>query len=121
MSFWYLASPYSKFPGGINAAFDQVVQARGLLIRAGIPCFSPIIHSHPVAIACGLDPHDHSIWLPAEEPIMRCATGLIMLRMESWEISYGMGVERKAFEEAGKPIVWMDPGKLPEEFTSGLG
>jgi hypothetical protein len=115
MSFWYLATPYSKYPHGIHEAFVLAVQQRGLLLRAGIPVFSPIIHSHPVAIQCGLDPFDHSIWLPSEEPILRCASGIIMLKADSWEISYGMRVERELFEAAGKPVVWMTPGTVPEE------
>lgn len=113
MSFWYLATPYSKYPHGLDAAFRIAVQARGLLLKAGIPCFSPIIHSHPVAMECGIDPHDHKIWLPAESPILACASGLIMLRTESWEISYGMNAERIVFESSGRPVVYMDPGVVP--------
>lgn len=113
---FYLASPYSRYPHGLEAAFNVALDASALLIRHGVPVFSPIAHTHPIAIRSGIDPHDHKIWLPAERPIMDCASGLIMLRAESWEISYGMNVEREAFAVAGKPIVWMDPGVLPEAF-----
>ena len=114
--FWYLATPYSKYPQGLEAAFLLAVRARGLLLQAGVRCFSPIIHSHPVAMECGLDPLDHEIWLPAEAPILEHASGLIMLRADSWEISFGMNEELKLFRAAEKPVVWMDPGVLPEEF-----
>ena len=113
MTLWYLATPYSKYPGGIEAAYQIALRQTGLLIRAGVPVFSPIAHTHPIAIACGIDPFDHTIWLPADEPMMAAATGLIMLRAESWEQSYGMGEELKAFQAAGKPVVWMDPDVLP--------
>lgn len=118
MSFWFLATPYSRFPDGIEAAFNLAVEARGLLLKAGVPVFSPIIHSHPVAVRCGIDPLDHSIWLPSEAPILRSAIGLIMLRAESWGISYGMNHEKKTFEAAGKPVIWMDVGVVPEYFTA---
>jgi Domain of unknown function (DUF1937) len=114
MSYWFLATPYSKYPYGIEAAFRLAAFNRGVLLKAGIACFSPIVHSHPVAVECGLDPFDHSIWLPSEEPILRMAKGLIMLRAESWEISHGMGIERDLFIAAGKPVIYMDPGKVPE-------
>jgi len=117
MKFWYLATPYSKYPHGIEAAFRLAVETRGLLVKAGVPCFSPIIHSHPVATVCGIDPFDHAIWLPSEEPILRAAHGLIMLRAESWSISYGMAVERQLFLAAEKPVVFMDPGVIPEGLT----
>jgi len=107
--FWFLGSPYSKYPGGIDAAFDAVVQARGKLVRAGVTAFSPIIHSHPVAKACGIDPHDHSIWLPSERPMLDAACGLIVAMLDGWPNSVGLGEEIRLFRIAGKPIVYWDP------------
>lgn len=115
MSFWYLASPYSKYPQGLNAAFEAVCQARGLLVKAKIPCFSPIIHSHSVAMICNIDPSDYKIWLPAEEPILRAAKGLIVLMLNTWNVSYGIGVEMDIFKNENKPIIFMTPGTVPEE------
>ena len=117
MKFWYLATPYSKYPDGIEAAFHLAAETRGILLKAGVPCFSPIVHSHPVAMVCRIDPLDHSIWLPSEAPILRLAHGLIMLRARSWEVSYGMAEEYKLFIAAGKPVVFMDPGVVPEGLT----
>ncbi len=118
MTFWYLASPYSKYPRGIEAAHRLACEETGRLIRAGVPAYSPIAHSHPIAAACGMDPYDHRIWMPAGCPMMRAAFGLIMLSAEGWEESYGMNLERETFEADGKPIIWMDPGILPSEFRS---
>lgn len=115
--FWYLASPYKRFPDGLERAFRVAVQARGLLVKRGISCFSPIVHSHQVAEDCGIDPIDHAIWLPVEAPIMRAAKGLILLRALSWEESFGMEEERKAFIAEGKPVVFMDPGIVPDGLT----
>lgn len=115
--YWYISTPYSKFKGGLEQAFYLAVRARGLLIKAGVPAFSPIIHSHPVAMACHIDPHDHSIWLPAEAPIMVNAKGLIMVMAEGWLESYGMAEEKKFFEAAGKPIIYMTPGEVPKGLT----
>jgi hypothetical protein len=115
MRFWYLATPYSKYPHGLEAAFRLAVEQRGLLLKAGVPVFSPIIHSHPVAMQCGLDPHDHSIWLPSEAPILAAACGLINLAAESWKISFGMMMEREDFQKRGLPIVYMTPGTVPDE------
>ena len=116
-TFYYLATPYSKYPHGLDAAFRLAVEARGLLLRCGVAVFSPIIHSHPVAMQCGLDPLDHAIWLPAERPILDCASGLIMLMAESWLVSFGMHQEREVFEAARKPIIYMKPGEVPPELV----
>lgn len=115
MSFWHLASPYSKYPTGLEDAFRLACAETLRLIGAGVPVFSPIAHTHPVAIHGGLDPLDHSIWMPADQPMMNAAHGVIMLRATSWEQSYGMKMELEYFERAGKPVVWMEPGIVPPE------
>lgn len=115
--YWYLASPYTKYPHGLDAACEVACQAAGLLIRGGVNVFAPIPMSHAIAMASGIDPLDHKIWLPLDLPFMQTAIGLIMLRAESWESSYGMKVELETFRAAGKPVRWMEPGLMPELYT----
>jgi hypothetical protein len=114
MSYWYLATPYSKYPAGIEGAFVLACKQTALLIKAGIPVYSPIAHTHPVAIHGEIDPYDHKIWMPADEPMMKAAFGLIVLRAESWTKSYGMKVEIDAFAADGKPVIYMDPDIIPD-------
>jgi len=112
-SFWYLATPYSKYPGGLDAAFRLACEETARLIKADVPVYSPIAHSHPVAVAGDMDPLDHSVWLPADKPMMDAASGLIVLEADGWRESYGMACEIEAFRAAGKPIVHMTPGEVP--------
>lgn len=81
-----------------------------LYIKAGIPVFCPIAHSHPIAVHGAVDAFDHDIWRPADRPMMNAAVGLIVVRMESWEQSRGIAMEIEAFRAAGKPIVYTEPG-----------
>ena len=115
--YWYLATPYSKYPHGIEEAFKLACREAALLIRNGVRVYSPIAHTHPVAVHGGIDPYAHDIWLPADEPFMHKACGLIVLRAESWEKSYGISVEIAEFQKAGKPVKYMDPGTVPAEFV----
>lgn len=115
MSFWYLASPYSKYPHGTAAAYIEACRNAGLLIRHKIPVFCPIAHTHPVAEFSGLPLDDHRIWLPADQPFIDAAHGIIVLKMESWATSYGVSYEIVEFRKAGKPIIFMEPGEVPEE------
>lgn len=115
--FYYLATPYSKYPHGIEAAFRLAAENTAHLIRAGVPIYSPIAHTHPIAIHGGIDPLDHSIWLPADEPLMRAAKGLIVLMAETWEESYGISVEIAEFKAERKPILYMEPGIVPAELV----
>lgn len=110
----YLASPYSKFPSGIEEAFQEVCKATAFLIRNGVRVFCPIAHTHPVAMYGGIDPLSHDIWIPADAPLMDGASALVVCMMESWETSYGIKVEIEAFQKAGKPIfylLWEDCGE----------
>lgn len=115
MSYWYLATPYSKYPGGIEEAFKVACRAAADLIRAGVRVYSPIAHTHPIAIHGEINPYAHEIWLPADEPFMRAARGLIVLRAESWERSHGVGVEIETFRKMERPVVYMDEGVVPAE------
>lgn len=110
MSFWYLATPYSKYPGGIDEAWKMACRVTAELIRARIKVYSPIAHTHPVAIYGELDPLDHNIWLPADQPMMDAAKGLLIYRAPSWEISKGIAAEIAEFTRAGKPVKYLDPG-----------
>jgi hypothetical protein len=115
LSYWYLASPYSKYEYGIVAAWEDICEDAGLLIKAGVPVYSPIAHTHPIAVHADIDPYAHDIWLPADAPLMEAAHGLIVNMMPGWKESYGISVEIKAFEDAGKPIIYMSPGIVPEQ------
>ena len=116
--FWYLATPYSNYPIGIEAAFKLACWQSGALIRAGVPVFSPIAHSHPIAMACRMDPLDHDIWLPLDMPMMDAARGLIVCMAEGWDTSYGVRVETETFRKAGKQIVYMRLGEVPAELIA---
>lgn len=115
--YWYLATPYSKYPGGIYSAFRGACQNTALLIRAGVATFSPIAHTHPIAIESGMDPLDHGIWLPLDAPMMDAARGLIVCMMTGWDTSYGVGVEIEAFKRVRKPVIYMTPGTVPAELA----
>lgn len=106
--FWYLATPYSKYRDGLEAAFIEASRAAAVLTKAGVGVFSPIAHTHPVAVHGGIDPLDHAIWLPADAPMMEAAAGLVVVKMDGWQESYGIGGEIKAFKQMGKPIEYME-------------
>lgn len=112
--FWYLATPYSKFKPSLEAAFVEAAKQAAILTRAGIPVFSPIAHTHPIAIHGNLDPLDHGIWLEADRTFMEAARGIIVCCMAGWRESYGVKFEIEAFKRMGKPVVYMQPGKVPE-------
>lgn len=105
--FWYLASPYSKYSMGTEAAFRHVCKLVGKLLSAGIHCYSPIAHTHPVAKYGGLDPLDHEIYLPMDREIFKHAHGILVAQMPGWDESYGISVEIAEFQAAEKPVFFL--------------
>jgi hypothetical protein len=106
--FFYLASPYSKHPDGLEAAFQEVCRAAGWLIGQGVRVYCPIAHTHPISFYAGMPPAAHEIWLPADQPFINGATGLIVAMMPTWRESYGVQYEIGQFEEMDKPVMYMD-------------
>lgn len=121
MDFWYLGTPYSRYPDGIEAAFTLACHQTGLLIHHGVPVFSPIAHTHPVAMLCGMNPFDLAIWLPMDRPMMRAARGLIVVKAVSWEVSQGIAHEIETFQAMDKPVVFMDVDAVPLELLIESG
>lgn len=113
--FFYLATPYSKWDKGIEDAYQMASREAARFIKAGIPVFCPISHTHPIAIHGDMNPLDHGVWIPADKPFMDAAIGLIVVRAKGWEKSYGIGVEIKAFQDAGKPVMYFDPIEKEEK------
>ena len=108
----YLATPYSKYAAGIDRAFIDAAKLAALLLRAGLKVYSPIAHTHPLAIHGKLDPFDHSTWLPFDHAMMKACDVLLVAHMDGWQESHGIAEEIKYFAAAGKPIFDLDPQTL---------
>jgi hypothetical protein len=105
----YIATPYSKCPHGIPVAFYDACIITARLLRHGVKVFSPIVHTHPLAVYGKIDPYDHSIWLPLDEVMMARSDTMALARLPGWESSVGIAHESDFFTRAGKPIFHFDP------------
>jgi hypothetical protein len=106
---YYLATPYSKYQGGdLTAAFLAACRVTADLITAGHKIYSPIVHSHPIAMNSGLDPLDHDLWLKVDAAMMEAADALMVAQMEGWRDSYGIAHEMEAFATMDKDVVYLD-------------
>jgi len=105
--FWYIASPYSKYPSGPVQAFVDVCHVGGWLINQGVHIFVPIAHSHPLAMWGDVNPQTHAIWLEQDFAIAHYAVGMCIVKMPMWESSFGISEERKLFASLHKPEVFL--------------
>lgn len=111
----YVGTPYSKYPGGIIAGFIAASRLTARLMKEGLKVYSPIAHTHPIAIYGDLDPMDHAIWLPFDKAMMDKSDAMIVAMMEGWETSKGIRYEIQAFVEASKPVYFLSPDDLSYE------
>ena len=114
----YVGTPYTRYPGGIEVAFIDACRLTAQLLSEGLCVYSPIAHTHPLAIHGGLDPLDHSIWLPFDAAIMEKSDAMVVAMMTGWEASYGVRHEIQVFVEAGKPVYFLDPAVLSVEVAT---
>jgi len=104
----YLGSPYSKYAGGIEAAFRDVCGIAGRLLQEGVKVYSPIAHTHPIAIHGNVDPLNHDIWLPFDKAMMDACDAMCVAMMPGWNESYGVQYEIVTFVDANKKIYTLD-------------
>lgn len=108
----YLATAYSKYPEGIQRAFERASEIAADLLRLGVSVFSPIVHAHPIAVYGKLDPLDHEFWLSFDAAMMAKADAMVVAMMVGWEVSQGIAHEIRFFENAGKPVFYVQPSRL---------
>ena len=113
--FYYLGSPYSKYPTGLDDAFRIICYQAALLIKAGVPIFCPISHTHYIAQYGNIDGRKHELWSAVNKPFLERAFGLIVVKMHDWELSKGLAEEIQAFTDDHRPIYYMTPGFVPPE------
>lgn len=105
--FWYVATPYTRYPGGHENAFIDASIAGAWLVERGVHVFVPITHSHPIATRGGLPEELNTlrVWMDQDGPFMAAAVGLCIVQMPGWDSSAGIAEEFKHFSRAGKPVV----------------
>lgn len=116
----YLATPYTKYRAGIEQAFIDASALAARLMVSGVKVYSPIAHTHPMAIHGGINPLDHSVWLPFDEAMMSACSALAVAKMQGWDESYGIAYEIKHFESRGAPVFYLCPAELTTEPRAAL-
>ena len=109
----YLGTPYTRYPCGLQRAFIDACKLAGRLLRtSAIKVYSPIAHTHPIAIHGDIPAHDHAIWLPFDALMMARCDILLVAHMDGWAESKGIAHEIEVFTQARKPIFALDPTTL---------
>lgn len=107
----YLASPYSHPSAYImHKRFKDVCAVAAKLMAEGKIIFSPIAHTHPIALA-GKLPTDWSYWKEFDKEFLNVCDSMIVLMLDGWKESVGIRAEIEYFTELGRPITYLESRK----------
>uniref|UniRef100_A0A6M3Y599 DUF1937 domain-containing protein n=1 Tax=viral metagenome TaxID=1070528 RepID=A0A6M3Y599_9ZZZZ len=105
----YLGCPYSSDDPAVREyRFEQVNIKAGELMKRGHIVYSPISHSHPIAMACGL-PLGFDFWEAQDRSFIEWSDEVWFLMLAGWDRSSGMCREHEIAIEKGKPVRWIKP------------
>jgi nucleoside 2-deoxyribosyltransferase len=100
----YLASPYSHDDPAVRLQrFEAACRAAAILLRNGVLVFSPIAHTHPIALAGDL-PLDWAFWQRFDREMIAACDEVIVLCLDGWASSRGVQAELAIAEEFGIPV-----------------
>ena len=105
----YLATPYShERPAVREHRFNVVNRVAADLMRDGVHIYSPISHTHPIAMAGDL-PKGWDFWEQYDRAVLAACMKVIVLRQEGWEESKGVAAEIAIAREMGLPVEFIAP------------
>ncbi len=103
----YLASPYSKYPGGREEAYQLACKKAAELMLEGNLVFCPIAHSH--AIEVQMDKvQEGDWWLKQDFAVLDCCDELWVYKMPGWQDSYGINQEINRAKWEGITIKYLE-------------
>ena len=104
----YLACPYSHDDPAVKVErFEAVNRVASELMNAGNPVFSPISHTHPIAIAGGL-PGGWEFWEPYDRWFIERCDAVYVLMLLGWQESTGVQAELALAREYNTPVMFID-------------
>lgn len=118
----YLASPYSKYPGGREEAYTFACKKAAELMLQGYNVFCPIAHSHPIETIGGITPEQatHDFWLKQDFAVLDRCDALFVYKMPGWDTSHGVNEEVKRATRRQMKIIYLEWEGYTKELTSIL-
>jgi hypothetical protein len=108
MKLTYLACPYSDpDPAVRESRFHDVNACAAWLMSQGVLIFSPISHTHPIAVDGNL-PTGFDFWERYDRAVLACCEKVLVLRLPGWQQSKGVQAEIRIAKEMGIPVEYLD-------------
>ena len=103
----YLAVPYSHPDPAIRQQrFEAVNVVAAKLMLEGLHIFSPISHTHPIALAGDL-PTGFDFWEQYDRAILETCRQVLVLMLDGWKESKGVTAEIAMAQKIGIPVDYL--------------
>lgn len=100
----YVACPYSHHDPAVRAErFGRANYYSARMMAAGLLVFSPISHTHPIALAGDL-PKGWDFWERYDRAYLGICRALVVLCLPGWEQSKGVQAEIKIMDDLKRPV-----------------
>jgi len=105
----YLAVPYSdKDENVMQHRFNVVTKVAAELMKQGKEVFSPITHSHPIALHLDAGAAvDWQAWEKFDTKMLKCCDELYVLMLAGWRDSVGVEAEMQLAKDLGMKITFI--------------
>jgi hypothetical protein len=105
----YLAVPYSNINEAIKLhRFHTANKAAAYLMAKGELVFSPISHTHPIAVD-GQLPGDWLFWEKFDRAYLNYCWKIVVLMLPGWDTSKGVQAELKIAGELKLVVEYLNP------------
>ncbi len=105
----YLASPYSHADASVmQERFETICGVAARLMRDGVHLYSPIAHTHPIAVKGEL-PRGWEFWEQYDRKLLGACDEIWVCTLDGWRESKGVAAEIKIAEELGLPVRLVAP------------
>lgn len=106
----YLATPYSHNDPTVRLQrFETINKIAADILRLGFHVYSPISHTHPIAMVAGDLPNTWEFWEQYDIEFLKWADQLWVYMADGWKESKGVQAEIRLAMMMGKPVFFMDP------------
>ena len=104
----YLGSPYTHDDPNIMEKRYLAACLKVSQLSKEYHVYSPIVHWHPIAKLYGL-PVEWEYWKEINREDIRMRDEVLILKLEGWSISVGLGFEILIAKEFNKPYTFIEP------------
>ena len=112
---YYLATPYTKYPLGLEEAYQAASEMTMFLKENGVFVYCPIAQNNGPALYAPKEIKlSHDFWLTDDFKFVKISRGLIVCKMLGWSESFGIGEEIKLATKLGLPIIYTNFMEMPK-------